>query len=101
VNAGAAPAGDLGPKRRAPSIQRNARGSGTNGEPGETLAMDVMPHRIRRLQDKGLMRFRPGLYCNDRCRIRHLGGLYLLFRGEHPFDEPKKRRKQLLGSNWK
>ena len=63
--------------------------------------MDVMPHRIRRLQDKGLMRFRPGLYCNDRCRIRHLGGLYLLFRGEHPFDELKKRRKQLLGSNWK
>ena len=27
--------------------------------------------------------------------------VFLLFRGEHPFDELKKRRKQLLGSNWK
>ena len=35
------------------------------------------------------------------CRIRHLGGLYLLFRGEHPSDEAKKRRKRLLVSNWK
>jgi hypothetical protein len=30
-----------------------------------------------------------------------LGGLYLLFRDEHPFDEPKERRKPLLVSNWK
>jgi hypothetical protein len=30
-----------------------------------------------------------------------LGGLYLLFRGERPSDEPKKRRKRLLVSNWK
>jgi Integrase core domain len=32
--------GFVGPKRRAPSIQRNARGSGTNGEPGETPSHD-------------------------------------------------------------
>ena len=25
-----------------------------------------------------------------------LGGLYLLFRDDHPSDEPKKRRKRLL-----
>jgi hypothetical protein len=30
-----------------------------------------------------------------------LGGLYLLFRDDHPSDEPKKRRKRLLVSNWK
>jgi len=30
-----------------------------------------------------------------------LGGLYLLFRGAHPSDEAKKRRKRLLVSNWK
>jgi hypothetical protein len=30
-----------------------------------------------------------------------LGGLYLLFRHDHPSDEPKKRRKRLLVSNWK
>ena len=29
------------------------------------------------------------------------GGLYLLFRGDHPSDEAKKRRKRLLVSNWK
>jgi hypothetical protein len=30
-----------------------------------------------------------------------LGGLYLLFRDDHPSDEVKKRRKRLLVSNWK
>ena len=30
-----------------------------------------------------------------------LGGLYLLFRDDHPSDEAKKRRKRLLVSNWK
>ena len=30
-----------------------------------------------------------------------LGGLCLLFRDEHSFDEPRKRRKRLLVSNWK
>jgi hypothetical protein len=30
-----------------------------------------------------------------------LGGLYLLFRDQHPSDEAKKRRKRLLVSNWK
>ena len=30
-----------------------------------------------------------------------LGGLYLLFRDDHPSDVAKKRRKRLLVSNWK
>jgi hypothetical protein len=30
-----------------------------------------------------------------------LGGLYLLFRDDHPSDEAKKRRKRLPVSNWK
>jgi hypothetical protein len=30
-----------------------------------------------------------------------LGGLYYLFRDDHPSDEAKKRRKRLLVSNWK
>ena len=30
-----------------------------------------------------------------------LGGLYLLFRDDHPSYEAKKRRKRLLVSNWK
>ena len=30
-----------------------------------------------------------------------LGGLYLLFRDDHPSDEAKKRPKRLLVSNWK
>ena len=30
-----------------------------------------------------------------------LGGLYFLFRDDHPSDEAKKRRKRLLVSNWK
>jgi hypothetical protein len=32
---------------------------------------------------------------------RLLGGLYFLFRDDHPSDEAKKRRKRLLVSNWK
>ena len=30
-----------------------------------------------------------------------LGGLYFLFRDDHPSDEAKKRRKRVLVSNWK
>ena len=30
-----------------------------------------------------------------------LGGLYLLFRDDHPSEEANKRRKRLLVSNWK
>ena len=30
-----------------------------------------------------------------------LGGLYFLFRDDHPSDEAKKRRKRLLVSYWK
>jgi hypothetical protein len=30
-----------------------------------------------------------------------LSGLYLLFRDEHPSNEPKKRHKRVPISNWK
>jgi hypothetical protein len=30
-----------------------------------------------------------------------LGGLYYLFRDDHPSDEAKKRLKRLLVSNWR